>query len=303
MIVTLAGPGAGKTTDLIEQIDTVLSKVDNNREIAVITYTNASADDLKKKLIKNQKQSHNLFVGTIHSFLFRYFILPFAQTLEYKTSSTTIVDQLSELGIEWIDKWAEKKIDFPRYAVKAMKQSKRNYQIEAAAKKGVYTFDGIIKIAKELSKDKKICKAISNRLQYLFIDEYQDIDKYGHDIVLQLYKQKKTMISIVGDPDQSIYRFRYGNSQIGERAPKKGRQPLNEFVEICKNNTEDELRELTKNHRSSKEIVAFNNRYSTLTDQIPEHGSVCPVQIFNSTNMEYIIDKLYDIVEQYIMVS
>ena len=53
MIVTLAGPGAGKTTDLIEQIDTVLSKVDNNREIAVITYTNASADDLKKKLIKN----------------------------------------------------------------------------------------------------------------------------------------------------------------------------------------------------------------------------------------------------------
>ena len=150
MIVTLAGPGAGKTTDLIEQIDTVLSKVDNNREIAVITYTNASADDLKKKLIKNQKQSHNLFVGTIHSFLFRYFILPFAQTLEYKTSSTTIVDQLSELGIEWIDKWAEKKIDFPRYAVKAMKQSKRNYQIEAAAKKGVYTFDGIIKIAKEL---------------------------------------------------------------------------------------------------------------------------------------------------------
>ena len=69
-------------------------------------------------------------------------------------------------------------------------------------------------------------------MQYLFIDEYQDIDKYGHDIVLQLYKQKKTMISIVGDPDQSIYRFRYGNSQIGERAPKKGRQPLNEFVEI-----------------------------------------------------------------------
>lgn len=90
MIVTLAGPGAGKTTDLIEQIDTVLSKVDNNREIAVITYTNASADDLKKKLIKNQKQSHNLFVGTIHSFLFRYFILPFAQTLEYKTKVAVV---------------------------------------------------------------------------------------------------------------------------------------------------------------------------------------------------------------------
>lgn len=52
MIVTLAGPGAGKTTDLIEQIENVLSEVDTNREIAVITYTNASVNDLKDKLIK-----------------------------------------------------------------------------------------------------------------------------------------------------------------------------------------------------------------------------------------------------------
>lgn len=53
-------------------------------------------------------------------------------------------------------------------------------------------------------------------------------------IIMQLYKQKKTNISIVGDPDQSIYRFRYGNSQIGEQAPQNGKQPLNEFVELCK---------------------------------------------------------------------
>ena len=38
----------------------------------------------------------------------------------------------------------------------------------------------------------------------------------------------------MGDPDQSIYRFRYGNSQIGEQAPQNGKQPLNEFVELCK---------------------------------------------------------------------
>ena len=68
MIVTLAGPGAGKTTDLIEQIENVLSEVDTNREIAVITYTNASVNDLKDKLIKKQKLPKNLFIGTIHSF-------------------------------------------------------------------------------------------------------------------------------------------------------------------------------------------------------------------------------------------
>ena len=301
MIVTLAGPGAGKTTDLIEQIESVLSTVDANREIAVITYTNASSDELKSKLIKNQNFPQNLFVGTIHSFLFRYYIQPFAQELGYKTSATTIVDKFSDAGVGWIDEWAKKKIDISRRSltIKTMKQSRRNCQIDAAAKKGIYTFDGIIKIAKKLSEDKQICKAISNRLQYLFVDEYQDIDKYGHDIVMQLYKQKRTMISIVGDPDQSIYRFRYGNSQIGEQAPRNGKQPLNEFVEICKSNSENELRELAINYRSSKEIVAFNNRYSTLTNQIPEHGNVCQVQILNSIDTEYIIEKLYSLGKKY----
>lgn len=158
MIVTLAGPGAGKTTDLIEQIESVLSTVDANREIAVITYTNASSDELKSKLIKNQNFPQNLFVGTIHSFLFRYYIQPFAQELGYKTSATTIVDKFSDAGVGWIDEWAKKKIDISRRSltIKTMKQSRRNCQIDAAAKKGIYTFDGIIKIAKKLSEDKQI---------------------------------------------------------------------------------------------------------------------------------------------------
>ena len=301
MIVTLAGPGAGKTTDLIEQIENVLSEVDTNREIAVITYTNASVNDLKDKLIKKQKLPQKLFIGTIHSFLFRYYIQPFAQERGYKTSETTIVDRFSDAGVDWIEGWVKQKVDISRrnQTIKAMKQSRRNCQIEAAAKKGIYTFDGIIKIAKLLSEDRQISKAISNRLQYLFVDEYQDIDKYGHSIIMQLYKQKKTNISIVGDPDQSIYRFRYGNSQIGEQAPQNGKQPLNEFVELCKKNSEDKLRELTINHRSSKEIVKFNNRYSTLTEQIPEKGSICQVQILDSTDKGYIIDRLFDVGNHY----
>ena len=74
MIVTLAGPGAGKTTDLIRQIIAAIPKLKANREAAVITYTNASADDLKRKLKREINLPHNLFIGTIHSFLFRYYM-------------------------------------------------------------------------------------------------------------------------------------------------------------------------------------------------------------------------------------
>ena len=120
--------------------------------------------------------------------------------------------------------------------INSTKGSIRNRQIEAAAKKGIYTYDAIVKISKTLSEDSDISKAISNRLQFLFVDEYQDIDKYGHNIVMSLLKRKNTEISLVGDPDQSIYRFRYGQSQIGEQAPKDGKQPLREMIALCDGN-------------------------------------------------------------------
>ncbi len=301
MIVTLAGPGAGKTTDLIQQIVKVIPNVSVNREIAVITYTNASANDLREKLMEKMSIPKNLFVGTIHSFLFKYYIQPFAQEIGFETSNTIIIDKFNDVGVDWVEGWAKRKIDPAQrnQRIKAIKLGKRNRQLEAAAKKGIYTFDGIIKISKTLSEDKNISRAISNRLQYLFVDEYQDIDKYGHNIIMQLYKQKKTIISIVGDPDQSIYRFRYENSQIGEQAPKKGKQPLNELMDLSENSSDVELRELTINHRSSKEIVEFNNRYGTLSNQEAENASVCPVQFLDSVDIEIMKKRLFEEGEKY----
>lgn len=301
MIVTLAGPGAGKTTDLIRQIIAAIPELKTNREAAVITYTNASADDLKKKLKREINLPHNLFIGTIHSFLFRYYIQPFAQEKGYRTSNTVIVEKLSDEGVDWIDSWASKKftdISQRKMIVNGKKNSIRNRQIDAAAKKGIYTYDAIVKISKTLSEDSDISKAISNRLQFLFVDEYQDIDKYGHNIVMSLLKRKNTEISLVGDPDQSIYRFRYGQSQIGEQAPKDGKQPLREMIALC-DGKKAEKKELLINHRSSKEIVDFANHYGTLTDQTAEKGNLCPVMMVTDTSPTGIYSKFSDIGKKY----
>ena len=50
MKLTLAGPGSGKTTDLVKQIKSAVSHLKQNKEMAVITYTNASVDDIKEKM-------------------------------------------------------------------------------------------------------------------------------------------------------------------------------------------------------------------------------------------------------------
>lgn len=300
MKLTLAGPGSGKTTDLVNQIKCAVSNLKQNKEMAVITYTNASVDDIKEKVSDSIVITPNIFIGTIHSFLMRYFIMPHADSLGYNTTNVLVVDKLSSKGFEWIDTWVEQsnseKDKKEKQDIKSrVMQSRRNSAIEAAAKKGIYTYDGIIKIANQLSKKTEIMKSISNRLQYLFIDEYQDISIYGHNIVMSLEKRKATEISVVGDPDQSIYRFRYGQSQIGERAPVKNKQPIRqlESSELC------EKRKLLVNHRSSKEIVEFINRYCTLDKQKSEKGKFCKIQFINTCKEAEIKDKFIGLKERY----
>lgn len=300
MKLTLAGPGSGKTTDLVSQIKSAVSNLRQNKEMAVITYTNASVNDIKEKLADSIVITPNIFIGTIHSFLMHYFIMTHADSLGYNTTNVLVVDKLSTKGFEWIDTWVEKsnpeKDKKEKQIIKTrITQSRYNSAIEAAAKKGIYTYDGIIKIASQLSKETEIMKSISNRLQYLFIDEYQDISIYGHNIVMSLEKRKTTDISVVGDPDQSIYRFRYGQSQIGERAPAKDKHPIRqlESMESC------EKRKLLINHRSSKEIVEFINHYCTLDKQKFEKRKFCKIQFINAYKAADIKKKFIKLKEQY----
>ena len=300
MQLTLAGPGAGKTTDMIKQIVAKMPELQMNRDMAIITYTNESVNDIKRKISKYICLPKNVFIGTIHSFLIHYFIIPYAFVLDYKSNPITIVDKFDLTGMDWIDGWVDKK--FGNKKTKEIRKktlTQREYKIrrESAARKGIYTYDSIIKTAKDLADKRDICKMVSNKLQFLFVDEYQDISKYAHEIIMQLEKQHLTKIAVVGDPDQSIYRFRYGNSQIGEQAPKENKQPIRELMGLktdkCK------VRELLVNHRSSEEIVNFNNKYSTLQNQISEKSSICKIQ-YMSLNDPYMgIIKLKKIGKEY----
>lgn len=301
MILTLAGPGSSKTTDMVEQIKNNLEFLDTNREMAIITYTNASVDDIRNKLMRDVSISPNVFIGTIHSFLVRYFIKPYAALIGFKSNPVLIVDQFSNVGLEWVEDWVKK--TYPNSSGNERKniekriiQNRRNRTIQAAAKKGIYTYDGIIKISREISGRKDIMQSVGNKMQFLYIDEYQDISKYGHDIILKIEKAKHTQIYVVGDPDQSIYRFRYGNSQIGEKAPVGTKQPLRDLMSM--DDVKCPKRSLLVNHRSSEEIVSFINQYSTLEDQKPEKGKVCKIQYVSSDKAEVItakFDKVCDV--------
>lgn len=77
-----AGPGAGKTYMIIENIKNIIhnsKKINNYRNILCITYTNIAVDEIKKRL-NNYKQY--TYVSTIHSFLYQNVIKPYQKQLK-----------------------------------------------------------------------------------------------------------------------------------------------------------------------------------------------------------------------------
>lgn len=108
---------------------------------------------------------------------------------------------------------------------------------------------------------------IGNRFQHFFIDEFQDTSKMQWENMLPLKEnnvaQEGNTFTIVGDPKQSIYRFRGGESEI----------MLDILNQKEASNVPVVVETLDNNWRSAKNIVEFNNElYDFIGQELrPEH--------------------------------
>ena len=104
-----------------------------------------------------------------------------------------------------------------------------------------------------LVKNKEFLDKINNDFEYIMVDEYQDSNKIQEKILLLISKAKKN-ICVVGDEDQSIYRFRGASSE--------------NILNFSKHFAEDECKIiiLEENYRSVVDIVDFNNKWITSID-------------------------------------
>ena len=69
-----ASPGSGKTRTLVARGINKLESLPKHKSIALITYTNAGADEIASRLITEKP----VFIGTIHSFCLEYILRPFS---------------------------------------------------------------------------------------------------------------------------------------------------------------------------------------------------------------------------------
>ncbi|MHC5731702.1 MAG: UvrD-helicase domain-containing protein, partial [Nostoc sp.] len=98
---------------------------------------------------------------------------------------------------------------------------------------------------------------------YVLVDEYQDTNPIQEQIYLALANQSPHNITVVGDDDQALYRFRGGNVTC-----------MVNFDQACmaKFNQSPHQIQLDNNYRSHPEIVNFFNHYITSFPEMTAPG-------------------------------
>lgn len=255
-----AGPGAGKTHTMVDEIVAAIQMLPPHRFLAAITYTNAAANTIRERLSERVRLRQNIFVGTTHSFVNRFVLAPCAELLSL----------LPEDRI---------------YAPVDVHEKGRGAAIytKNLIKKGIVPYDAMIPITRKILKMPGIRDRICGRLAYVFVDEFQDADLGMFEVFEHFRKAAKTTLYVVGDPEQYVMSFAYR----GMKPPSFDRIPFFRFKKLA------ESRPIIKNHRSNGEIVMFANQFREELQQqaVKPNRNEPRVLFIPATSLEEIVRR------------
>lgn len=239
--LVLAGPGSGKTLTIAKRIE-YLIKVYKVRpeEILVITFTKYAATEMRERFRKIMgAEGLPVTFGTFHSIY--YGILKWA----YGFSQANFLPEEEKYAllreIAASQKWEDcnaltEDEDFIIELAESIGKVKNNrYNIDTfeSGKYGVTRFREIYHIYEETKKrEQKIdfddmlvlcCELFEKRpdilekwqkkFRYILVDEFQDINQVQYDVIRMLAAPEDNLF-VVGDDDQSVYRFRGARPEI-----------------------------------------------------------------------------------------
>ena len=235
-LLILAGAGSGKTTVLVNRVQHIIETgLAQPWQVLAITFTNKAAGELRERLVKAiGEDANSIWAYTFHSCCARI-LRRFGEYIGY-SSHFTIYDTDDQkrvmkqcqkhLGIE--DKFLNHKtilgeisrakdslISPEEYKSTYSKDFRKDkiaqcyelYQQELK-KSDAMDFDDIIyNTVMLLRENEEVRELYQNQFKYVMVDEYQDTN-HAQYVLTSLLADKYKNICVVGDDDQSIYRFR-----------------------------------------------------------------------------------------------
>ncbi len=272
-LLILAGAGSGKTTVVVNKIAYILeNKLAKPYEILGITFTNKAANELKDRVDAILGEaSEGMWLGTFHSIcmkILRRNISKLGYSSDFliydSADQKTLMKRCQkELGMEEKafpaknmlseistakDNLMEPDVylaahqgDFRKTKVGELYKLYQKRLFEANA----LDFDDIIILTvKVLSLDSEILEYYQNKFRYVFVDEYQDTNNAQYLLTSMLAGKYKN-ICVVGDDDQSIYKFRGAN--------------INNILDFEQDYENAKVIKLEQNYRSTQNILNAAN--------------------------------------------
>ena len=314
-LLILAGAGSGKTRVLTHRIAYLIDEVGVNPwNILAITFTNKAAREMRERVDNIVGYgSENIWVSTFHSTCVRI-LRRYIDRLGYDTNFTiydsddqkTLIREVCKyLDID-TKKFKERAImsvishakdeligpeQFERensvdYGQRTIAKIYKEYQARLK-KNNALDFDDLINKTVELFRtNEDVLAYYQNRFKYIMVDEYQDTNTAQFEFIRTLAStinedgEVEHNLCVVGDDDQSIYKFRGAN--------------IYNILNFEKEYPDAKVIKLEQNYRSTKTILAAANEViannlerkskALWTDQ--EEGEPIHFQVFDSDREE-----------------
>ena len=284
-LLVVAGAGSGKTRVLTRRIaHLVVQRGVSPFAILAITFTNKAAGEMKERVAALiGPVAHDMWVSTFHSACVR--ILRRDAGLLGYPSRFSIYDQgdavrltgyvVRDLGLD-VKRYPARAVHSAISAAKNEGRSASDYVEHATGpyerrlgevfteyqarllKAGAMDFDDLLGNAVRLLRSQPdVLERYRGRFQHILVDEYQDTNQVQNDLVMLLGSAHRN-VCVVGDSDQSIYRFRGAD--------------IRNILEFERAFPDATVVVLDQNYRSSQTILDAANAVITRnSDRQPKH--------------------------------
>ena len=282
----LAGAGTGKTRTVTHRIAYGIAKgyYSANRVLA-LTYTNRAAGELRARLRQlgigavSVKTFHAAALAQLEFFWPQFAGVPAPSVLQSKARTLNQVAEAAKIRldanavrdlageIEWrkfsmlsMDEYAEAAKSRPKIAGLSLAKNvelQEAYEDTKIKSQKIDWEDVLILTLGLLRAEPRALAHVQQQYRFFTVDEYQDISPLQHSL-LDAWLGNRADICVVGDPNQTIYSFTGATSEY-----------LQNFASRYEDAT---VIQLTRNYRSTSQIVNFANRLTADT------GSVDPLR-------------------------
>ena len=273
-LLILAGAGSGKTKVVTSKIAYLIEELNvPSWKILAITFTNKAAKEMKDRVQKLiDRDISSMWIGTFHSICVRI-LRKNIERIGYN-GNFTIYDRDDQITVVK-EAIAELSIDRDIYKPRAIINDISNIKSEGISpieyieankdnffkenlgkiydlyekklrKNNALDFDDLlIKTVDILKSEEDVRDFYRDKFEYIFVDEYQDTNKIQYELI-KLIAGTKPNLTVVGDNDQSIYKWRGAD--------------INNILNFHKDFPGAKIVKLEQNYRSSQKILDVANQ-------------------------------------------